>query len=625
MSQSFALPCGLALGAALSLAACDPGPADSPSSGSTGVSRTGSGTTGRTTGRTSTGSGTTSGAALIDGCPAGWQPCRPSNLCDYGCSIDGGACADQLTANNAQTGVGCDAGAVCEGTSCLTGSGPQVPNQMGGVLSQPNLVIMTYDADPNQAALENWGVWIADGGFLPTTVGQYGVGNGTVQFVRLSDDPPGSSDSQIQQYLQTHFDTDRTMPSYTRSNLYELFLPTDWAGTASFCQSQGGYHTYFYDGSSDTYPVYAVVANCRNDLQGDTEVSGSHEVVEATTDPYVTSWTFDDTPNAWAYIGGELGDMCESNSHYYLSPDGTEGGQYIWSNSAALAGQVPCQPWPDGVLYVDVLASSALVPAMPGTTVDIPLTGWASAPVDSWALVAQDAFFGVDFQTNPGLSEASLSPGGQVMAQLNVPQALPGEPALGGKVGAAWIFSAVSDTAYYGSAAVGVTVSCETNGDCSNEAYGCTVGDGGAGGVGSCGYNFCDSSAMAFSTCSSAGNDDGVCLPFDSSSGSAVEICNQAGSLGVGATGCQGARIVDAGPGAYCEPTAVCEGSASPSCFSVCSVTGSAQGTCPTKQVCYAQGQYYGFCVHECGTTTACPVDQKCYPYELGVDICYPN
>jgi hypothetical protein len=183
----------------------------------------------------------------------------------------------------------------------------------------------------------------------------------------------------------------------------------------------------------------------------------------------------------------------------------------------------------------------------------------------------------------------------------------------------------VNDTAYYGSVAVGVTVSCETSGDCSNEAYGCTLGDGGDVGVGSCGYNFCDSSAKPFSTCSAAGDDDGVCLPFDSSSASAVEICNQAGSLGVGAAGCQIARVVDAGPGAYCAPTALCEGSANPSCFSVCSVTGSAQGTCPANQVCYAQDQYYGFCVHECGMTTACPADQTCYAYELGVDICYPN
>ncbi len=410
------------------------------------------------------------------------------------------------------------------------------------------------------------------------------------------------------------------MPAFASFNLYVLFMPADWADTSSYCQTQGGYHTYFRD-QNGNYPIYAVVPNCRDDLLGDVEVAAAHEVVEGTTDPYVGSWTFDSTASAWAYIGGELGDMCESNSNYYLTPDGTSAAQYIWSNSAALASQVPCQPWPDGVLYVDVLASSALVPAAPGTTVNIPLTGWASAPIDSWALVAEDAFFGVDFQTSPGLSDPSISPGGQVMAQLNVPPAPSGEPAMGGKVGAAWIFSAVSDTAYFGSAAVGVTVSCETSGDCANESYGCAID----GGVGACGYDFCGSSAKPFSTCSSAGHDDGVCLPMDSSSGSAVEICNQAGSLGVGALGCQGARIVDAGPEAYCGPTSVCEGSQSPACFSLCEETGSAQGTCAANQACYPLGQYYGFCVHDCGTGEPCPAGQTCYSYGDGLDVCYPN
>ncbi len=183
------MPCGLALSAVLSLVACDPGPGDPASTGSKSHAATGTGSTGTTLGRDSTGSGSTSGSALVDGCPSGLRPCTPANVCNYGCSQagGGGACVDQLTANNAQTGVVCDAGAVCEGTICLSGSGPQVPNLQGGVLVQPNLVIMTYDTDPNQAAIEQWGVWIADGGYLSTTVGQYGVGNGTVQFVRLKD------------------------------------------------------------------------------------------------------------------------------------------------------------------------------------------------------------------------------------------------------------------------------------------------------------------------------------------------------------------------------------------------------------------------------------------------------
>ncbi len=492
--------------AVLSLAACGPGvsvsngtsnhgatSAATSGAGSSGgvASGTGPGSSGTSTGGSSTGgagttSGSSSGGVVFAGCPVDRQPCTPANICNAGCTPDGGLCVDELTANNFQTGVSCATNAVCEGTTCLAGSGPQIPNQNGGVLTQPNIVIMTFDSDPNQQAIENWAVWIADGGYLPATIGQYGVGNGTVQFVRLKDAMPNEDEGAIQQYLQTPFNSDPTMPAFAQNNIDTLVFPNAWAGTSVFCQSQGGYHAYFRD-SSGNYPIYAVVAACRNDLQGDIEVAGSHEVAEATTDPYVGSWTFDNTSTGWAFIGGEVGDMCESNSDYYLTPDGVFAAQYIWSNSAAKAGQVPCQPWPDGLLYVDVLGPPAMMPATPGTTVNIPLTGWASGPTGSWALVAEDAFFGVDFQTSPTLSQQSVGPGEQVMAQLNIPQALPGEPALGGLSGAAWIFSAVSDSAYYGSAAVGVPVSCETSGDCSNESSSCSL----TAGVGSCGYNAC--------------------------------------------------------------------------------------------------------------------------------------
>jgi hypothetical protein len=483
---------------------------------------------------------------------------------------------------------------------------------------------MTYNGDPNQQTLENWGVWIADGGFLPTTIGQYGVGNGTVQFVRLSDMPPDQN--SIPQYLQTHFNSDPTMPPFAQNNVYVLLLPSTWSDLKSFCQNEGGYHSVFQD-SNGNYPIFAVVPNCADSVQGDVEVAASHEVVEASTDPYSSSWTFANTSATWAVLGGELGDMCESNSNHYTTPDGDYSAQYIWSNSAAKAGQVPCEPWPDDMPYYDVLGPSTFVPTTPGATVNIPLTGWANSASSSgiaseftpitWALVAEDSPYGRNFLTSPTLSAPTITPGGQVMAQLNVPQALPGEPALGGLIGAAWILSATSNTAYYGSAMVGVTVTCETSGDCSNEAYACTVSDAG---VGSCGYNACDSSAQAFSTCSAAGTDDGVCLPYDSSSGSAVEICVQAGSLKAGAKGCQAARVVDAGPGAYCDLTSVCEGSAVPACFSFCN----AQGNCDAKQVCFPLGQHYGFCVDVCGGGAPCPPGQGCYSGN-GVDFCYPN
>jgi hypothetical protein len=230
-----AAPRSLLLGVTLSLAACQGTEVDVDSTA-------GSPTTGSSTGGsapTTTGGsthGTTTGA--IAGCASGWAPCRPSNICDLGCSPDGGLCVDQLSADHAQTGALCDGGA-CEGTQCLS-PGPQVPNQGGGVIANPNIVVMTYADDSDRASIESWAVWIADGGFLPITAGQYGVGNGTVAFVHLTDTAPDQN--SIYQYLLDHALNDPKTPFLDSNNLYMLFLPSSWPDTTSFCQTEGGYH-----------------------------------------------------------------------------------------------------------------------------------------------------------------------------------------------------------------------------------------------------------------------------------------------------------------------------------------------------------------------------------------------
>ena len=610
MRISFALRCCVVSSTLLSVTGCL-GATEDGSTSATTSSGSGSGS------GSGTSSGSTTGGGAVGNCPADWLPCTPSNICDNGCSPDGGQCVDELSANAAQTGTACDAGAVCEGTTCYVTSGPQVPNQNGGVISQPNVVLMTFNDDPNQSALEQWGVWIMDGGYLPTTAGQYGVGDGTIQFVHLSDAKPTQADQgSVAQYFQQHFDSDPTMPLYTQSNVYLLFFPASWTATSSFCQNEGGYHTALFQDQSGNSPIYAVVATCRDDLQGDLEVSASHEIVEASTDPYSSSWTFYSTASPWALLGGELGDMCESNSPYYQSPDGNFAGQYIWSNAAASRGQVPCQPWPSDQVYVETIGPTTLQPVVPGTVANIPLTGWASGPTASWGLVAQDAPIGANFLTNPTISSEAVGPGEQVMAQLNIPAATPGQPALGGLVGAAWIFSAVGNGDYEGSSMVGVVVSCETSADCSNPAYTCSSG--------SCDNNTCSSSAAKFSKCSAGGSDDGICLPYDTNTGP-VEICTQIGSLPAGATGCQLSRVVGGGPSDYCDATSICEGTNTPACLGLCTPSETtAQGSCAAGDVCIPLGQDYGFCVQGC-STLACPTEQTCENAGGGFNFCYPN
>jgi len=590
---SFALQCS-AVSATLWLTGC----------GSADLAGIGSGSPGSSSGgASSTGGGTTTGA------PPACSPCTPANICDNGCTQADGSCLDQLTANNAQTGTPCDAGSVCEGTLCYTGSGPQLPDNGGGVLAQPNVVLMTFDSDPNQAALEQWGVWFMDGGILETTLSQYGVQNGTIQFVRLKDSMPDPN--SFPTYLENHFASDSTMPANAPNNIYLISMPSSWQYSASFCKSMGGYHTVLYD-QSRSYPVYAVIANCTDDLEGNVEVSSSHEIAEAATDPYSGSWTFLSSSSPWAFSGGgEVGDLCESNSTHYLTSNGRYASQYLWSNNAARLGQVPCQPWPLDEVYIQTLGPETVQSVPPGETANIPITGWASGPIAQWAVVAEEPISGVDFQTYPTTSSQTVSPGEQIMAQLNIPPATEGQPAVGGLLGGAWIFNATDDTHLYGSTMVGVQISCQTSADCANPAYSCASGV--------CGYNYCESSAKAFSRCTASQGTDGVCLPFDGANGTTVEVCSQAGSLAAGTRACGPSRIVGGGASSYCDSTSICEGSTSPACFSLCVPSNG----CPGDKVCYPLGNSYGFCVDQCNPPV-CPAGQGCYNAG-SADICYPN
>ncbi len=239
------------------------------------------------------------------------------------------------------------------------------------MIANPNIVVMTYDGDSNRSAIEEWSVWIADGGYLPAAAGQYGIGNGTVAFVHLTDTAPDQS--SIYQYVLDHAINDPETPFLDSNNLYMLFLPSSWPDTTSFCQTAGGYH----EGSSPFN--IAVIPNCRDDLQT-VEVAASHEIVEATTDPFSDSWTLYGTGNPWAYLGGEVGDMCASLTSNFVDPNNGFVGQYIWSNSDAAAGHVPCQPWPAGTPYVSLVGPSGLVAAAPGSVASISRRTWLGQP-----------------------------------------------------------------------------------------------------------------------------------------------------------------------------------------------------------------------------------------------------
>ena len=132
---------------------------------------------------------------------------------------------------------------------------------------------------------------------------------------------------------------------------------------------------------------YAVGCSCPGfdgpnvtDIQERT-VAISHELVEATTDPFPGPATAygqeDDNDIVWTAVsGGETADMCEFNDDSNLVPPGSKYMiQRTWSNAAAALMQNPCVPTPPGIPYFNSYPALTQIPYNGGTTmgVNIPL------------------------------------------------------------------------------------------------------------------------------------------------------------------------------------------------------------------------------------------------------------
>ena len=337
-------------------------------------------------------------------------------------------------------------------------------------MANPELIFITYNDDPLQADVNAYGAWISDGGYLPLVAGEYGVGNGTFYAVGLDPTmypaPTGTTGNAqaFPTYLETLFSAG-LLPAYAPNNLYTLVLPSTWADVATFCMSQGGYHTYFSDGSGNQV-LYAITPNCQGTATADSqiqqlEVTISHEVIEGTTDPLLMNWVIQDSQNPWMYLGGEVGDLCSGATSYYtVNNAGSDGGfsfssQLIWSNQAVDAGAVPCQPWNPSDNYYALVGPATMATGAPGSTVPITVTGWSSdgssGPMD---LTTAEGDFSVDFPTMAQLSATTVATGDSVTVTLTIPST-----ATPGQHGATWVLAADPNTGLYqGSTMVGVTV-----------------------------------------------------------------------------------------------------------------------------------------------------------------------
>jgi hypothetical protein len=323
-----------------------------------------------------------------------------------------------------------------------------VPSGQGPVLASVQLVTISFTGFSHETELATFGAWLVTSDWLTTVGSEYGVGPGTHQHFVLDDPLPATADLFFTGDLIERHIADGSLPAAASTgvdpttgaavdteHLYLVIYPPS-TGTTDFV---GGQHFATTLGSSPAGGVTIAYAHvfAGQDLPGGPDqltryqtIIG-HEFIEALTNPFASGWAGGAAgllvPLAGAFeTVSELADLCA------MSGSIVDSGYTLprsWSNAASLAGLDPCVPAPDGEVYFTVHGPGAAVTAPEGSTIELQLVGYATAPRGRWTLTASRWNTSGSFDLSPVLGRPDVGPGETALLTLQVP---PGAKAAGG-------------------------------------------------------------------------------------------------------------------------------------------------------------------------------------------------
>jgi hypothetical protein len=266
-------------------------------------------------------------------------------------------------------------------------------------MSGLTLVTITAGNDSLAPSLQAFGDALAQSQWFQTVAAPYGLA-APVASLHVTGAPAINSlltESEVIAYIQAVIAAGGPQPN--GHTLYLLYTP-EQGGLAS---TAGGYHSAFpgqstTGGDSFAAVQWSLVEPPMTQLDALT-LTASHEVLEASTDPAHDGlfigpaseqpWT----DSIWtSYQTGhvETGDLCEGTLTEETAGDAGWTYQRIFSNPLAQAGFEdgggdPCVPALTTPFYSASIAQD-WYPASPGDTLQIPFTGWSSAPTADWLL-----------------------------------------------------------------------------------------------------------------------------------------------------------------------------------------------------------------------------------------------
>jgi hypothetical protein len=311
-------------------------------------------------------------------CPAGSTLCMPAGGVAY--------CANfQKDPNNCGgCATVCTFGQVCAAGTCSPmPSPPQVVSAGGPVLSTPVFVPIFFSNDSDSSApvsqIEMFYENIGASAYWQATAA-YGVGapaspvtpvNLTEAAPTMIDDTYADGGSPLTDWLLNDINAGK-IPQPQAQTIYAIHYPLTTTVTAdgtTSCTDFGGYHSDIQ--TATALISYAVMPRCTMMGQSDLAVlteTASHELVEASTDPYpdyAPAYSEVDSDHIFwdeGDSGSEIADQCENDPEAYVQfSDFPFVVQRFWSNAAANQGHDPCVPEYTGGVYFNA------VPVLPDT------------------------------------------------------------------------------------------------------------------------------------------------------------------------------------------------------------------------------------------------------------------
>jgi hypothetical protein len=301
----------------------------------------------------------------------------------------------------------------------------QLQNNGGAILTHPVIVTVTWPGDEHADDIEKLGDTVGAGNYWKQVTSEYGslaASSGAANHVRLTDAAPASmSDTDLVSFVAANVGkaTDGwPIPGPTGNAVYILYLPRTTAlmlsGKDACSQGVGGYHDSTVVNTHST--AFAIIPRCDDDFDRIT-VAASHELAEATTDPYPKThpaWTgFRPQDLAWEFFQqfqSENGDACEFYRDSAIASTYTDVPftvQRQWSNENGKAGHDPCVPIIKGATYFnvtpldleDVKVDLSAIGGGKATTTkgynvkvgetrQIPLGFYSDGALDSWTIKA---------------------------------------------------------------------------------------------------------------------------------------------------------------------------------------------------------------------------------------------